>query len=298
MNLCLGSSRPSGKPLTTSSPNGRLSYAVRPLAFAALVVLLSCGRPVQAEPIHPDLRAFGQYLYDEDSSGVAGWRASQDGTIFARQGGDDATVVYEDDDVFGTNPISAIFTEHGGGVVGAGDGFGGTGTAAAYHWGDFRADTDQTPSDGVTPFVMMNDSVDTYFLIEMSLTYDHFVSTRKKSYVRSDLELDLNGESLFDSEIESYRGRRSDSDAGVFTFSFLLAPGDVAEMELDYTFEGYADKYNAYAGGESSYFLSIDNVQQVVPEPASIGMFSAVFLVLGLTRSKRRRSTLSDSKTT
>ncbi len=251
------------------------------------VMATAVGLGSEAATIPADLTFSGEYLFDDTGGSFVDASGSQSGTLFARIGGTDTTVSYVDDSVTaGTNPLAAVFTDHGGGAVGGGDGFGGTGSGSALFTfrpglDEFRADTDQTIADGVAPFTVFNSSATVPYLVTMSLTYDHSVeATGFDAVAESDLELDLNGSSIRDAVVvsDTFYGNEIDdtftggfggtvSDSGVFAFDFVLGPGDTATMEIDYSLEGATFFPGSSASGSITYLLSIDNVV-AVPEPA------------------------------
>ncbi|GAB5402845.1 MAG: hypothetical protein Aurels2KO_10760 [Aureliella sp.] len=255
------------------------------LRLTALLCILVPSANLHADIIPAGLVFGGQYEFDT-SSGASPF-ASQSGSIFSRVAGVDSTTVFSDGAVVsGVNPLSAVFTMHGGGVVGTGDGFGGTSLAQATLGGVFRTDTDQT----TVPFVVINASA-TAYRISMSLTYDHTVSTTgSDTGVRSDIEVNRDGNALIAREImsDTFVGNNVNgvdvagfggvvSDSGLVVYEFVLPSGGSTAFDLDFTTENGLVVDDAITSSQSSYFFSIDNVQ-AVPEPGCL-------LLLSLTAS-------------
>lgn len=257
----------------------------------------------KADPIPSDILVTGSYLFDVAGSSVLD-TGTQSGSFYSITNGIRSESTYLDGSLqSGSNPVTGTFGQHGGGVVGGGDGFGGSssGSAGVTGPGRFRADFDQTLADGAQPFAFSNSSATQAYLVTMSLTYDHSVTALfGESWVRSDIEVNLNGSNAFtDAEIISdlLYGNEKDgvalgvsggtvSDSGVRTFSFTLAPLSVSQIEIDYTVvgEAYADP-DASITASANYFLSIDNFQ-AVPEPAA-GSCLIIFAI-GVCFTRRR----------
>ena len=89
-----------------------------------LLLLLLFSLPLKAALIPLDLTMSGRIeLIDSDVFVKPG--GTQSGTFYSTVGGSQTTGTYLDSTV-NSGPIDGLLTDHGGGVVGTGDGFGGT----------------------------------------------------------------------------------------------------------------------------------------------------------------------------
>ncbi|MEM6690752.1 MAG: PEP-CTERM sorting domain-containing protein [Planctomycetota bacterium] len=285
------------------------------LAFTfAACVSISCGMVPMANAavtVPSDLFVTGTYFFDTGTSFV-GPNVEHSGSLYSTaagvQGAQELEYMANFDDggtLDGPNPVFSILTHHGGGVVGGGDGFGGTAivTADTDEPTDFFADSDLDFSGGLgstaTPMLLSNQSTDQAYRIFISFSYDHFVdATGADAAVRSDFDVGLDGVRLFNSELISdtvdgnvidevelvgEAGGRLEA-SGVFEFDFVLSPGETQGVFLDFTQEGRPDFADGQVDSVASYFLSIDNVV-AIPEPSSVAMLS----MGGLMIVQRRR---------
>ncbi|MEM6366356.1 MAG: hypothetical protein AAF745_18150, partial [Planctomycetota bacterium] len=199
-----------------------------------------------------DVTAFGSYFFDVSTSGVLG-DAEHSGSLYATVGGVTRQVelTYQADSNGGTlgpnNPVSSNLTHHGGGTIGAGDGFGGDAfvDAMASSLTSFTADTDLDFSSGPsfvsTPLLLSNQSLDQAYRVFSSFTYNHFVeATGPDAGIRSDFDVGLDDTRLFNTELASDTvvGNAIDEEefpddlggplaaSGVFQFDFVLSPGE------------------------------------------------------------------------
>ena len=116
------------------------------------------------------------------------------------------------------------------------------------------------------------------------------------SIIRSDFDIELDGEKIFGSELISdtltgnwrngpypgHGGTLAESD--IISFDFLVAPGATVEVGLDYTLEDFG--YGVADGsvtGSGSYFLSLDNIV-AIPEPTTLSLLALSGLTLLLWR--------------
>ena len=257
-----------------------------------------------AVPVPPDLVIIGTMEMD---AFFGTFTEIQTGTFFAREGGLDTihTFVGPPGDVLPNDSVTGILTDHGGGVVGAGDGFGIT----------YNLSADSAPGDldgeGVTdlflgagggaPMTVINTSASVFYRVDFSVAYDHDVNAGGADhFVESDLEIEMNGIQLFEAEIisDTFVGNSINKvsapgfgglveDDGVFTDSVTVAPGNTVNIGLDYT--GNADAFAPDGTGAATadIFLSLDNIVVVIPEPNTLSL-----VVLGLATTKLFRKKL------
>lgn len=276
--------------------------SLRTLLVPVCLSLLAFGaNAARGQIITSDLSFVGEYVFDDDrQDSWTSSRARQSGTLYAREGGIVTAVEYQGGRVSsGTNPLVATFSH-------IGDGFGGTGTAMATGGGTFRADTDQ-----YNPLTVSNLSSTITYRILMELFVDHDVATvaGTESRVRSDLELDLNGVDFVDAEIISRNRRFGNEVNGVLQgtrgglvadqrtipISFLLSPGGIADLELDYTLENSVGdstpNRNVVSTGNVDYSLTIVGVQ-AIPEPSSAILLAVIGCSCVVWRSKTALASL------
>ncbi len=276
--------------------------AICPFLLVASVLLV--GTSAKADLIPNEVAIFGTYVFDENGS-FAPPAANQSGTIYSIIAGvENAKTEYTDATVtLGNEDISALFSQHGGGTVGSGDGFGGNALVDATNTFAFRADTDLDDSNSLaSPLNIVNNSALQRYRFEFSLTFDHQVdASGADAGLRSDIDLELAGNRIFNSELISdtvigniVNGAPASgfggllTASGTFQFSFELDPGEFTEIGFDYTMESAAYPFisSGQTVGSASYFLSIDNIV-AVPEPSSLALVGVV--VFGLVYRRRRR---------
>ena len=283
-----------------------MAFKIRTISLIALCAMTTfSASQANAEIILPsDVTIFGTYVFDTDGS-FAPPAANQRGAIFSVIGGiEDSRSEYASDIVTsGNESINAVFTHHGGGIVGTGDGFGGSSSVDATDTFSFRADTDLDNSNPLaSPLNIVNNSATQRYRFDFSLTYNHQVeSTGDDAGLRSDLDLELDGERVFNSELisDTIFGNIVDevpvagsggllSASGTHQFSFLLDPGQFSRLSLDYTMESadYPFISDGQTVGSASYFISIDNVV-AVPEPVGITVFGLGLVAFGFRRRQR-----------
>lgn len=283
-----------------------MALKFRTFSLLAFCMVFAFAAPrINAEIILPsDVTIFGTYVFDEDGS-FAPPAANQNGAIFSVIGGiEDSRTEYSSDVVTsGTGRINAVFTHHGGGIVGTGDGFGGTSSVDATDTFSFRADTDLDNSNPLaSPLNIVNNSASQRYRFEFSLTYNHQVdATGDDAGLRSDIDLELDGERVFNSELisDTIFGNVVDglpaagsggllSASGTHQFAFVLDPGEFSRLALDYTMESadYPFISDGQTIGAASYFISIDNVV-AVPEPGTMAIFGLGLVTLGFRRRQR-----------
>ncbi len=186
----------------------------------------------------------GSFLFDTvDSQAVND--VTQSGTFYSSVGGVGGTPTDSRSytgDSSATPLILADFTHHGGGVIGSGDGFGGTAIVSASSSSgeaDARADVD------VFPIGVTNTSGSTTFTVTFAVEFAHEVDAAgADAYLYSDLDVELDSVEIFNSTIVSdtllgnfpaggFGGPVSAS--GTYLFDVVLAPGESSVIEFDYT---------------------------------------------------------------
>jgi PEP-CTERM motif-containing protein len=283
-------------------------------ALLVCTVLFALSAPAWATPIPAALSFTGDYQYDVtggDELAIAG-AATQSGSIFAREGGVDTPTTLLDLIVTGSNPLSGTLTDHGNGVLGAGDGFGGlaTGSASGTGFHGFFSDTDLGDGEP-NPLTIANSALLDTFQIFFSLTFEHTATAGGvDGWADSDLEVLLDGVEIFESKLTSDTifGNEIDhspvsgfggpvSASGSFLFSIQVGPGGFRTVGLDHTMEGTAnlfeppdDPFSSSSVSVPGYFLSVDNVVNLgeVPEPGSYVLFGSGLLALMALRRLRR----------
>ncbi|MEM9367404.1 MAG: hypothetical protein AAGD07_15545 [Planctomycetota bacterium] len=250
--------------------------------------------------IPSDIIAGGNHFFDAVNS-FEGPKVSSTGSIYAVVGGGGAptTIKTYIGDVLSPDPnaIDTALTHHGNGVVGAGDGFGGSAIIRGTTDVDtsFRADIDlDNASPGFSqPLVFFNRSATQSYEVSLSLAYDHDVqASGPDAGIRSDFDLTVNSTKVFGSELVSdtmtgdfFNGPLASTgalleDDGIFQFSMVLSPGQISTVGLDHTIEGPASGFKSgTVTGNATYFLSLDNVT-AVPEPSSVLL--GALLVIGI----------------
>ncbi len=240
--------------------------------------------------------------------------ATYTGTIFSRVGvaNTQTDTSYSDGDVTGgSNPIIATLTHHGNGVVGGGNGFGGTTTLTSTRgFASYRADTDLDGTGGSTPVVIINNSLVQAYELFFTLTFDHEVTaTGPDAVIRSDLDLEIDGFREFNTELISDTFNENAnvidgeivgddggtlSRSGEFSFSIIVDPDDFRTVGLDYTMEtldieGFTFYRRGITAGEASYYLSLDNIV-AVPEVGAALQLGCLCLGLAVfVRQKTRK---------
>ena len=242
--------------------------------------------------------------------------ATQTGSVFGRVGGSDTTFGFTDDPG-PPGSVTTLPTMHGGGVVGAGDGYGGSATASAdltapgslFYFcpctlgSGFNGDTDLGDGGQTPALSIMNSSVVLGYHIFVSLTYSHSADADgDEAFANSDLELLIDDTEVFEAEIWSdtlFGDELNDvltggfganvSDSGVFQTSFVIAPGQTRTLGLDHTWAGLALDVDGSAASSlsASYFLSLDDII-ATPEPGTFGLLGAALAVLAFVRFRRR----------
>ena len=278
------------------------------LAIAA-IVLPYAAQNLEAGTLMPsDVIAEGLFAFDTSGSFVSPG-AGYGGEIYSTVGGArDDTVEFEDAAIVGGGDgiLYAQLTHHGDGLIGAGDGFGGTISGGAETDIDpeaFRADVDlDNTNPNATPLRFTNLSATQNYRIVMSLDFSHGVEALgPDAGLRSDFDLELDGVRIFNSELisDTLLGNQIDEQAapgfgGLLTaantiqFTFDLNPGAIVEVGLDHTLETPLF-FDGEVFGEANYFLSVDDVfaSAVMPEPttATFAMFCCA--LLPFTRRRR-----------
>ncbi len=260
-----------------------------------------------------DLTIDADYRFDvRPGETFADGEATYTGTIFSRVGSANTQTdtSYSDGSVTGgNNPIIATLTHHGNGVVGGGNGFGGTTTLTSTRgFASYRADTDLDGTGGSTPVVITNNSLVQAYELFFTLTFDHEVTaTGPDAVIRSDLDLEIDGFREFNTELISDTFNENAnvidgeivgddggtlSRSGQFSFSIIVDPDDSWTVGLDYTMEtldivGFDFYGDGETAGEASYYLSLDNIV-AVPEAGAVLQLSC--LSIGLAVFARRKA--------
>lgn len=257
------------------------------LFFCLLLSIAFSNNAHAAKPIPSDLSFTGEFGLDLYISGPLS--TTQSGTFFARQDLTDSPGAYTDDSlVNGTNPTNATLVMHGEGVIGGGDGFGGTASATIeddnccgpQSGSEVFGDTDLGDQGQTEPLRIINSSTHRAYKVYFSVSYNHSVNAMgNDAENESDLEIMLNGVEIFEAEIISdlYNGNSVNkvplqssgglvSDNGVFHFSTVVNPGETDTVELDYTMDGKNYANNSGIQSSASYFLSVDDIQLLPPQ--------------------------------
>lgn len=300
----------------TNEESASMSISLKNFSFV-LVAVAMCGSVCSscyatlAVPAALDIT--GRYSFDDRPfDSYAFGNANYTGSIFSRVGiGNTQTdTTFANGNVTGgSNPIIDSLTHHGAGIVGDGNGFGGTASlTSTFGFAAYRADTDLDGSGDSTPVVITNNSLVQQYQLFFSLNFDHTVNAAgPDAVVRSDLDLEIDGTRTFNTELISDTfnddanvidgeivgdGGGTLSRSGTHTFSVIVDPGDTTEIGIDYTLETL-DIFgnNFYLAGTTTatgtYYLSLDNVV-AVPEPGAFLRFGLLGLALAVGHKLRR----------